>query len=425
MEKVLAIPISEQSVLRYYWGNFREWRKDSLLFYPIIFMLGSFVLVWITRVTDIYLMTNVDLTDWWMARSSTVITITSSVTSSVLSLLAIGFSISIFALQMANQQYSPRVTSIFLRSATTKITISLIIGTFVYSFLVMIEVLRSTREEISIISLLTVIVLVFACLVAFIVFMKSVLDMIRVTNIITVIDENTQEAIIENLLPEEEYAPCQAISLEQPNQVIEYSRLSDGFFTKRYENGVLRGLEHSDLVEIATKHNCVLRIIPKFGDFINVGDPIVEVYGGSQLQPKRVLNGIYVETGRGIYQDPAFGIRMLVDIALQALSPAVNAPTTAHQVILRLTNLLALVAERPQHTGAYADEGQHLRLLYTQTTWEEFVDLTYNEIIHYGSEDPQTRRSLIASFDYLLARVPESHTPPIKQQKALLLSTEV
>jgi uncharacterized membrane protein len=179
------------------------------------------------------------------------------------------------------------------------------------------------------------------------------------------------------------------------------------------------------LVEIATKHNCVLRIIPQFGDFINVGDPIVEVYGGSQLQPKRVLNGIYVETGRGIYQDPAFGIRMLVDIALQALSPAVNAPTTAHQVILRLTNLLAMIAERPQHSGVFADQDHHIRLVYTQTTWEEFIDLTYNEIIHYGSEDPQTRRSLIASFDYLLARVPESHTPPIKQQKALLLSTEV
>jgi uncharacterized membrane protein len=113
---------------------------------------------------------------------------------------------------------------------------------------------------------------------------------------------------------------------------------------------------------------------------------------------------------------------MLVDIALQALSPAVNAPTTAHQVILRLTNLLAMIAERPQHSGAFADQDQHVRLLYTQTIWDEFVDLTYNEIIHYGREDPQTRKSLTASFDYLLAKVPETHQSAIQHQKKILLS---
>jgi uncharacterized membrane protein len=422
MDKIFAQPISEEKVLRYYWGNFKEWSQDSLLFYPIVFMFGSFVLVWITREIDIYLMTNVDLTDWWMARSSTVITITSSVTSSVLSLLAIGFSISIFALQMANQQYSPRVTSIFLRASVTKITVSIIIATFVYSFLLMISVLRSTREEISIVSLMTSIILIFACLIAFLYFMKSVLIMIKVTNIITIIDESTQESINENLLNEQDYTMCQGVSLEQPNQVIVYSRLPDEPFSKRYENGVLRGLEHSDLIQIATKHDCVLRIIPQFGDYINVGDPIVEVYGESKLQPKQVLKSVYVEPERGIYQDPAYGVRMLVDIALQALSPAVNAPTTAHQVILRLTNLLAMIAERPQHSGAFADQDQHVRLLYTQTIWDEFVDLTYNEIIHYGREDPQTRKSLTASFDYLLAKVPETHQSAIQHQKKILLS---
>jgi uncharacterized membrane protein len=246
-----------------------------------------------------------------------------------------------------------------------------------------------------------------------------------VTNIITIIDESTQDSINQNLLNEHDYTLCQAVSLEKPKQVIEYSRLPDELFLQRYENGVLRGLEHSDLVQIATEHNCVLRIVPKFGEYVNVGDPIAEVYGESKLQPKQVIKGIYVEPERGIYQDPAYGVRMLVDIALQALSPAVNAPTTAHQVILRLTNLLAMIAERPQHSGAFADQDHNIRLLYTQTTWEEFVDLTYNEIIHYGIEDPQTRRSLISSFDYLLPRVPESHKPPIEQQKARLLSTQV
>jgi len=325
---------------------------------------------------------------------------------------------------MANQQYSPRVTRIFLRSGITKLTVSLMIGTFIYSFLLMFEVLRSPRTEISIISLLTDIALIFACLMVFIYFMQSVLIMIRVTNIITIIKDATQKSVEGNLPFEDGYTPCQKISLEQPHQVIKYSRLPDELFTKRYENGVLTRLEHSILVQIAAKGDCILRIIPKFGDFVNIGDPIVEVYGERQLQPNQVLKGIYVEPEQEIFQNPAYGFRMLVDIALQALSPGINAPTTAHQVILRLTNLLAMVAERPQHTGAFSDADLHLRLIFNQTTWDEYVSLTYNEIIHYGNQDPQIRRSLIASFNYLLARTPEPLRPPILQQKALLLSTE-
>lgn len=425
MEEILAIPISGQSVLHYYWNNFREWIQDSLLFYPTMFMLGSFALVWVTRKIDVYLTNNVDLTAWWMASSNIVITITSSVSSSILSLLAIGFSISLFALQMANQQYSPRVTSIFLRSAITKLFVSLIIGTFVYSFILLIEVLRSPVTTISIISLLTVIVLIFTCLFVFIYFMKSVLIMVRVTNIITIVEEIAQESILENLLPKEKYIPCQPIPIGNPDQVIKYSRLPNGLFTERYETGVFTRLAYRDLVHIATKQDCVLRIIPRFGDFVNVGDPVVEVFGQSQLQPKRVLKGIYVKPGREIFQDPTYGLRVLVDIALQSLSTGSNAPTTAHQVILRLTSLLAMVAERPQHTGIFADEGGYPRLLITQTTWEEFVNLTYHEIIHYGNQDPQTYKSLIESLDYLLVRVPEPLRLPIMQQKALLLSTQV
>ena len=85
---------------------------------------------------------------------------------------------------------------------------------------------------------------------------------------------------------------------------------------------------------------------------------------------------------------------MLVDIALQALSPAVNAPTTAHQVHL----------DQPVHT------------------WEDIINLTFTEIQYYGKDDPQTRWSLGVAFDSLLAKVPDDYKPPIERQKALLLS---
>ncbi|MCJ7658891.1 MAG: DUF2254 domain-containing protein [Anaerolineales bacterium] len=421
MDKIRARPIHVQSNFFYLRQRFQEWSRGSLLFYPFVFMLGSIVLVMITRQVDIYLLVRTDVPRWWMAQASIGITISSLVASSVLSFLAIVFSISLVALQLANQQYSPRVISIFEDSNSTKVALSLFIATFVYSFLLLFEVLRTRFEQITIVSLLTDVVLIFACLIVFIVFMKSIMLMIRVTYIITIIAKNTREAIDDNLPPEGAYVECQAISLVQPIQVIRYACPRGTLYSRRYEHGVLKALDRSALVKIASNHKCVFRVLPQYGDYINEGDPIVEVYGESKVQPEQVLKAVYVAPERGVNQDPAYGVRMLVDIALQALSPAVNAPTTAHQVIGRLTNLLAFVAQRPPQTGAFADENNQLRLLQPVRTWEDCVELAFSEIIYYGKDYPQTRQSLTTVFDYLLENVPEANRPSVEEIKKELL----
>jgi uncharacterized membrane protein len=383
-------------------------------------MLGSIVLVFITRVIDQQLMVNANLPDWWLAKPGVGVPIATQIASAALSFLAIVFSISLVALQLANQQYSPRVLSIFERAKTTKITLSLFIATFVYSLLLMIELLRAKAEEVSIISLLTNLVLVFACLIAFIVFMRSIMLMIRVTNIITTITDNTSESIEDNIPLKEDCVDCQAISPEDPIQVIRYIRLPNALFTKRYDYGVLRAIEHSLLVEFAADHDCVLRILPRLGEYINEGDPVVEVYGDRKVNPEDVLSGIYVEPERAIFQDPAYGIRMLVDIALQALSPAVNAPTTAYQVILRLSYLLTMVAQRPPFTGIFADDDNQICLIVPAPSWEELIDLAFTEIIYYGKEDPQTRLSLLTTFEYLIGKVPAVYQPPLMEKRACI-----
>ena len=425
MDKVLALPISEQKRLVFLWRKIKEWYRGSLLILPFLYLLGSLLLVFITRRVDIYLMENVSIPAWWMAQTSIGIPIASLVSSSVLSFLAIVFSISLVALQMANSQYSPQVISIFNRASTTKVALSLFIATFVYSFSLMIELLRTHRERITIVSLLTNVVLIFACLVIFIVYMKSVMFLIRVTRIITKVTENARESIENNLPLEGEYMECPSIILEQPCQVIHYSHVPSTLLIRRNTHGVLQALEYENLIQIASKYSCVFRVLPKHGDYINEGDPIVEVYGERKIQPKWILREIVVQPEREIFQDPLFGIRILVDIALQALSPAVNAPTTAHQAIMRLINLLAMIAQRPQHSGTFADEVGQIRLLVPMPSWEDYVELSFNEIRHYGKDDPQTRLNLKVAFNYLLEKIPENRRPEIKQQKALLLSTEM
>ena len=420
MDKIRAQSIDERSKIDYTRQRFNEWVQGSLIFYPLLFMLAALLLVFITRSADKNLLLQENVSDWWYAKSDIAVTISSLVASSMLAFLAIVFSVSLVSLQLANQQYSPRVISIFERSYTTKIALSLFIGTFVFSFMLLIFALRTHYEQITIISLIVELLLVFACLIIFIVFTKSIMMMIRVTYTISIIADETRQAIDENMPPEKAYIDCQAVSFEKPDQVIKYSHPPHKPFSKRHEHGVLKALERSTLVQLARKHECVIRVLPRSGDYINQDDPVVEVYGDNTLKAGDVLKALYVAPERTVYQDPAYGIRMLVDIALQALSPAVNAPTTAHQVISRLTNLLLIIAQKPEQTGAYTDDSHQVRLLQPVYTWEDYVRLTFTEILYYGKDDPQTGRSLRTAFDYLLEKVPEEYKPPIERQKALL-----
>jgi len=420
MDSTRAQFIDERSKFNYAQGRFKEWLDGSLLFYPLLFIAGAVILVIITRDADSYLLLRANLPRWWYIDTSIAVTISSLVASSMLTLLAIVFSISLVALQLANQQFSPRVISIFERANTSKIALSMFIGTFVYSFVLLLFVLRIHVEEITIISLLITLLLVFTCLVVFVVFMKSIMLMIRVTHIISFIADETHRSIEDNLPPEGAYLECQAVTFGQPDQVILYCNPPNKITSKRHYHGVLKAIEHSTLLQIAEKHNCILRVLPKTGNYIHQNDPVVEVYGAKTLKPEEVLPAIYVDPERSIYQDPAYGIRMLVDIALQALSPAVNAPTTAHQAINRLTNLLLFIAQKPAHTGAYTDGYHQVRLVRPVSSWEDYVQLAFNEIQYYGKGDPHTRASLGDSFEYLLEKVPEAYKPALKEQQALL-----
>jgi uncharacterized membrane protein len=102
--------------------------------------------------------------------------------------------------------------------------------------------------------------------------------------------------------------------------------------------------------------------------------------------------------GRTLYQDPAFGLRQLADIAAQALSPAVNQPTTASLVIDSLEDILLQIARSPRQSGCYTDRDGTVRLVKPLPDWEDCLDLAFTEITAYGAASPQVARRLLAAY---------------------------
>ena len=115
---------------------------------------------------------------------------------------------------------------------------------------------------------------------------------------------------------------------------------------------------------------------------------------------------IIVSDERTLAQDPAFAIRAIVDIAIRALSPAVNDPTTACQALDTLESILHRLAGRALGPGRLHDAGGALRVLYRAPGWDELLTLALTEIRHYGASSHQTARRMRALLQGLEPIVP-------------------
>ena len=153
-----------------------------------------------------------------------------------------------------------------------------------------------------------------------------------------------------------------------------------------------------------------------------MGASSCEVYGASPPPDAERLRGL-VALGeeRTIEQDPAFAIRILVDIAIRALSPAVNDPTTACQVLGAIEDLLLLYGESDlRGRGELRDERGELRVFIQTRRWEDILALALTEIREYGATSTQTTRRLGALLDCLAKRVRPEHRAAVAEQSVKL-----
>jgi uncharacterized membrane protein len=115
-------------------------------------------------------------------------------------------------------------------------------------------------------------------------------------------------------------------------------------------------------------------------------------------------------------QDPLFSFRIMVDIALKALSPAINDPTTAVLALDQIHRLLRAVGKRQLRGETIHDSQGRLRVIYRTPDWNDFVQLACHEIQMFGAGSIQVARRLRAMLDNLLATLPAHRHPPLEQE---------
>jgi len=189
----------------------------------------------------------------------------------------------------------------------------------------------------------------------------------------------------------------------------------------RGKSSIVLAVNLVGLVAMAESRDAIVELVPRVGGFVAKGDPLFRVYGGAGPVDERELAGM-VACGpeRTIEQDCTFAFRIIVDIAIKALSKAINDPTTAVIAIDQLQHLLRSVGERNLHDDELRDSSGRLRLLFRTPTWEDFVQLTFREIRLYGAENFQIARRLRAMIEHVWQTLPEYRRPALRAELDLL-----
>ena len=183
---------------------------------------------------------------------------------------------------------------------------------------------------------------------------------------------------------------------------------------------MILGVDRGQLVQLGQRYDCLLQFLPKVGEYLPIGAAVVAVHGGDGPPDDAIRGCVHLGRSRTMYQDPLYGIRQLVDVASQPLSPAVNQPTTAVIVIDRLEELLLRIGRRLQPTGLFVDTAEVVRLIHPEPTWSETVDLAFTEIAIYGASSPAVTRRLAAAYDRLRQSVPDDLRLDVARHLALL-----
>ena len=328
-----------------------------------------------------------------------------------LSFLVFTFGSLLVAIQVAGGQYTPRIiaTTILRNNA-----IRFAVGYFVFTLLFVMRVLTRMGGEI-VHQFNTFLAGVFG-LVSIVVFLYLIdyaARFLRPVSIVQCVGESGI-AVIQSVYPESTTRPRPVETSRRPTS-------PDRTVANTGASGSVLAVDLDGLVAQAQHAKGMIEFVPQVGDFVAVDEPLFRLYGAAgAIDDRHLQAAVALGSERTMEQDPTFAFRILVDIAIKALSPAINDPTTAVLAIDQLHRLLRLVGLRQLHSEELCDAAGELRLVFRTPNWEDFVHLTCIEIRHCGAGSVQIMRRMRSMLGNLVQTLPPHRHAELRRQLELL-----
>jgi len=328
----------------------------------------------------------------------------SAIASGMIALTGIVFSLAFVMIQFSASTYSPRLVVWIEREPVISHALGIFTATFLYALAALVWVDRNRSGSVPVGSLLVMGALLLASMDMFM-RLIHLIGLLQINRML-IFTGDRGRAVIETTYPLRESEALAKESIDLSGLTCTQTLIHRG------RPGSIQAVNASALVNSAAASAGIIEVAVAVGDTVIETMPVFRVYGAQQpIDEQKLWDGIELGDERTFEQDPKYAIRLLVDIAIRALSPAINDPTTAVQALDQIEDLLTRLGQRNLEIGAYRDNKGDLRLVVPFPAWEDLVRLAFDEICYCGATSVQVMRRMNALIADLVPHVPEARRP--------------
>lgn len=373
---------------RHYWSLLRS----TFWFVPGAMVVGSALLAFVALAADRSL-DGAPLPDWvYGGEADGARALLSTVAGSMVTVAGLGFSIVIVALALASTQFGPRLLTLFMRDLISQAMLGIFAGTFTYCILV----LRTVSSEpdapfVPQISITIGIGLTLVSVGALVYFFHHVATAIQAPKVVARVARDLDHAI-EHLYPG-------SIGRDGPDPPPDEvpDRTVDAL-VEAERSGYVQVVDGAALMEVVTSVDLCVRLLARPGLFVVRGNPLLAVRPAARVDAgvaASLRSALIIGDVRTSEDDIEFTARQLVEVALRALSPAINDPFTAIAAIDWLGAALARLAAADFPTRHRYDETGRLRVVADVSTFAGVTHTIFSRIRHYGGDSPVVLNRLL------------------------------
>jgi uncharacterized membrane protein len=319
--------------------------------------------------------------------------ILSDVATSIMTVVSIVFAILLMTLTLASTQFSPRILVSFVRDRTTQWTLGVFLGTFSYCMAALPAARSLPHPFTPVVTTSGAMLLALASVGWLIYFIYHISQSINVNHIVDRIARET-ELVIDELMPNPRLS-------SPPSQLAHIDGAADGVALLNQRSGYIRFIDINRLLHLAKTYHVRIWVERSVGHFMPAGIPLLRASPIERINAERqthLLATFDIGPTRTMQQDVEFGVIQIVDIALRAMSPAINDPSTAISCIDQLSRILIRWVGRAPPALHLFGPPHVLRLVVPSISLEGLLDTAFEQIRHYGAGDMAVSLRLLRAY---------------------------
>jgi len=320
--------------------------------------------------------------------------ILSSIATSIMTVVSIVFAILLMTLTLASTQFSPRILVSFVRDRTTQWTLGVFLGTFSYCMAALPAARSLPYPFVPVVTTCGAMLLALVCVGWLIFFINHISQAISVNHIVDRIARET-ELVIDAFMPNPR-------SPFPPPQASANNNAADEIALPNQRSGYIRYVDVGRLLHLARTYRIRVRVERRVGHFVPAGVPLLRVSRVERVTAERsarLLATLDIGPTRTMQQDVEFGVIQIVDIALRAISPAVNDPSTAISCIDQLSRILIRWVSRAPPPSHFFGPPHVLRVVIPWINLDGLLDTAFEQIRHYAATDVAVSLRLLRAFN--------------------------